>query len=159
MYGNALIQLNYYGKKYTEYLSEQNFVFAEYTSSIVRLFKLAGVKNKLIPFTQPSGYGFLAQGNTYLFDNMGNLQEYPVGLMIQSFAEAKGTLKRHILENFSPIFWINCLLFLPRSIMEYLGVKGDTLIVKLFQLLYWFSTPFLLAFREQIYQYILSLFG
>lgn len=156
---SALIRINYYDKEYTMYLSHPERNFGEYTTALVQLFKSAGMKDRQIPFVQPMGYGQLLQGHTSLFSNIDNRREDVVANMLKCFAEARGTFKHRIWETFSPLFWINCLLFLPRTILSYLGVKADSLIVKLFQLLYWFATPFLVAFREQIYQYILSLFG
>ena len=156
---SALIRLNYYDKAYTMYLSHPEKNFGEYTAAITALFKMAGLKDRQIPFVKPMGYGQLLQGHTLLFSNMANRREDVVSNMIQCFSEAKGTFKHRIAESFSPLFWINCLLFLPRTVLEYLGVSGESLVVKLFQLFYWIVTPFLLVFRENIYQYILSLIG
>ncbi len=153
----ALIRINHYERKYVKYLSNQNTDFSEHTDSVIQLFKAAGVSDLVIPFTQPAGFGMVAHGSTSLFANIGNLRKDTVAMMHNCFAKAKGTFKHRIVETFSPIFWINCVIFLPRNILEYLGLKGDSIFVKLFQLLYWVVTPFLVAFRDDVYQYIISL--
>ena len=79
--------------------------------------------------------------------------------MLKYLAEAKGTFKHRIIENFSPLFWIDCVLFLPRTVLEYMGVDGNGVITKVFQLLYWAAAPLLLVFRDKLSQYILSLIG
>lgn len=156
---SSLIRINHYYDKYTLYLSKQDSLFSENTHAVVQLLKAAGIVDRLIPFTQPSGYGFVAQGNASLFQNIGNLREDVVVATAQCFKQATGTFKHRILENFSPIFWVDCVIYLPRKIIEYLGLKGDTVPVKVLQLLYWLATPLLLIFRENIYQCVISLVG
>lgn len=154
---SGLLRLNHYDREYSLYLSNPEKNFAENTGPLVQLFKAAGVADRQIPYVEPMGYGQLLQGHTLLFSNIGNLRDSVVANMIACFAEAKGVYKHRILENFSPLFWIRSILFLPRTLLAYLGVKGDSLITKLFQLLYWLVMPFLVAFRENLYQYIVSL--
>ena len=156
---SALVRINYYDKKYTLYLSHSEIDFGQYTAALVQLFKQAGMKDRQIPFVQPMGYGQILQGHTSLFSNMNNLREDVVSNMLKCFAEAKGTFKHRIFENFSPIFWINQILFLPRTVLEYLGVSGESIFTKIFQLLYWIITPLLVIFRDNLCQYVLTLIG
>ncbi|MDO5785886.1 MAG: hypothetical protein Q4P20_12575 [Eubacteriales bacterium] len=154
----ALVRVIHYEKKYMKYLSSQNTDFSEHTDSVVQLFKAAGVSDLLIPFTKPAGFGMVAHGSTSLFANIGNLRNETVAMMHNCFSKAKGTFRHRIVETFSPLFWINCVIFLPRRILEYLGIKGDSILVKLFQLVYWIVTPFLVAFRDEVYQHVISFF-
>ena len=154
---SAFIRVKYYDNEYTMYLSHPERPFAENTSAVVQLFKAAGMKDRQIPFVQPVGYGQILQGHTSLFSNIENRREDVVANMMQCFSEARGTFKHRIIETFSPLFWINQILFLPRTILEFLGIKPESIIVKLFQLVYWLTTPLLVVFRDNICQYILSL--
>lgn len=156
---SAFIRISYYDKEYTMYLSHPERDFTKNTTAVVHLFKKSGMTDLRIPYVQPMGYGQILQGHTSFFSNIDNRREDVVANMIKCFSEAKGTFKYRILENFSPLFWIERVLFLPRTILEYLGVDGNSLIVKLFQLLYWIITPFLIFFRGNIYQHIISLIG
>lgn len=156
---SALARICYYDKKYTLYLSSSAINFKEYNSAVVQLFKKASLPDLQIPYVQPIGFGQLIQGNTSFFGNLDNRREDVVGGMLKYLAEAKGTFKHRIIENFSPLFWIDCVLFLPRTVLEYMGVDGNGVITKVFQLLYWVAAPLLLVFRDKLSQYILSLIG
>lgn len=154
---NALLWLNHYKEKYTQYLANAERGFAENTSAVTKLFKDAGLADRMIPFVQPMGYSQILQGQTSLFSNMENRREDVIGNMLSCFASARGTYKDRIIENFSPIFWINCVLFLPRTVLTYLGVSADNFFAKLCQLIYWLTAPFLVLFRDNLYELIRSL--
>lgn len=154
---SALIRINYYDRKYTMYLNNPEKNYKENTAAVVQLFKKSGIPDLQIPFVRPMGYGQIYQGHTSFFDNIDNRRDDVVANMLKCFFEAKGTFKHRIFENFSPLFWIEQALYLPRTILEYLGVNGSNLIVKIFQLLYWIATPLLIVFRDRIYQLVISL--
>lgn len=156
---SSLFWLNHYYKEYTLYLSDPKRNFEENTSAIKKLFDAAGLTDRMIPVAQPVGYGQIMTGHTMVFSNMANRREDVVGNMLSCFATARGTFKNRIIENFSPIFWVNCVLFLPRTVLKYLGVSGDSIFSKLLQLTYWAVTPFLILLRDEIYQAILLLFN
>ena len=154
---SSLFWLNHYDKAYMRYLSHPEQDFTECTAAVTKLFKSAGLTDRMIPFVQPMGLGQIVQGHTMLFCNMGNRREDVVGNMISCFSSARGVFKNRILENFSPIYWINCILFLPRTALVYLGISAESVFSKLFQLLYWILTPLLLLLRDELYQFILTL--
>lgn len=154
----ALLWLNFYSKKYRQYLENTEMGFAENEAAVTKLFKEAGLTDRQIPFVQPMGYGQILQGHTLLFSNMENRREDVVGNMLSCFASARGAYKSRIIENFSPIFWVNCVLFLPRSILAYLGVSTNSFFSKIFQLIYWLATPLLVLFRDNLYELILAFF-
>ena len=79
--------------------------------------------------------------------------------MTRSLSAAKGIFKSRIFEAFSPLYWINCILFLPRNILTYLGLDADGIMSKILQLLYWITTPLIVAFRDSIYEYIATFLG
>lgn len=155
---SSLIRLNYYSKQYLLYLADPAREFEENAVAVAKLFRASGLTDRMIHFVQPMGYGQLLQGQAYLFSNMENRREDVVDNMRTCFSSARGSFKNRIIENFSPIFWINCILFLPRTVLSYLGVSGESLLTKLFQVIYWIVTPVLVLLRDNIYQYILSLF-
>ena len=154
---SALLWLKHYEKKYSQYLSGVGMQYAENEAAVTKLFKDAGLADRMIPFVQPMGLGQILQGQTSLFNNMSNLREDVVSNMKLCFSSARGAYKNRIVENFSPIFWINCVLFLPRTILVYMGVSTDSFFSKLFQLIYWLAAPLLVALRDEIYQFILAL--
>lgn len=44
-------------------------------------------------------------------------------------------------ENFSPAFWIRSIIFLPGSIVKYVGLKDNSITARIFNLVYWFLVP------------------
>ena len=155
----ALIRINFYAKKYSKYLTAQNTDFIESTIPIKQLFGTAGLSEPRIPCVQPVGYGKIFEGHASLFSNMSVIREDIVANMLRCFAEARGVFKHRLFEAFSPLYWVNCIIFLPRRILEYLGIKGDSIAVRILQLLYWFATPPLLVFRDRINEWVLEFFG
>lgn len=152
-----LIRINVYRKKYNQYLANQDPDFAENIIPIVHLFKIAGLSDITIPCVRPVGYGKLFEGHASLYKNLNVIQDDIVPGVLLCFSEAVGVFKHRIRETFSPLFWIQCVIFLPQKALAYVGVNGDSVIVKIMQLLYWLATPCLLIFRDNISQYILSL--
>lgn len=154
---SALIRLYIYRRKYQKFLEKQNFDFSVHTASLVHLFKQASIKEYAVPYAQPAGAGYVSTGRASIYDNLSSLREDVVTSVIHSFLVAKGTFTHRIFETLSPLYWINCVIFLPRRIYEYLGIDADKLSCRVIQLLYWVLTPLLLTFRDHIYQYISAL--
>lgn len=152
-----LLMVRVYKAKYLDYVSQQNFNFSVYAPSIRKLFKCAGIIEALIPICEPIGWGKLFTGNASLFDNMGYLREDVPPRMINAFAKAEGTFRMRIMECFSPLYWIECILFLPKKLVGYLGFKEDGIAAKLLQVIYWIATPVFIAVRTSIYGYITDL--
>lgn len=155
---SALIRINHYRDKYLAYRKNPGSGFREYTSAVVRLFHQAGVPDILMPFVQPLGYGQAIQANTTLFANVDSRDETAISNMLRCFQEARGVFKLRIRQCFSPLFWIECLIFLPRNALGYLGLSDDSVVTKLSQVVYWFLVPLLAILRDDLHQHILSLF-
>lgn len=156
---SALFRLNYYHKKYDAFIAQKISDFAEYAPAVRKLFKTAGVKDSWVPFVQPAGYGMLSKGQASFFNNLASTNGQCTELMFRGLAEAKGIFKGRIIEAFSPLYWINCIVYLPRKILDYLGLDTNGIFCKVAQIIYWIVTPFLVAFRDNIYQYITGLLG
>jgi len=154
---SRMIMTKFYQSKYKRYISSRNFDFTVYTYSIKKLFDHAGVAEGSVPYTQPTGYRHLVSGHAHLFDNMGVINVDVIAMMNSCFSKAYGTYRSRIFECLSPLYWIECIIFLPQKILTYLGVKADGLLVKLIQIFYWIITPLTLAFRADIYSYITEL--
>ena len=156
---SALFRLHFYHEKYGRYLSKKDFNFEECAPAVLKLFKAAGIKDAWLPCVQPAGYGMLSSGQVSFFDNLASADGQCIELMRRSMAECKGIFKGRILETFSPLYWINCIIYLPRKILEYMGLDAGSIICKIAQIIYWAATPLLVAFRDNIYQYITELLG
>lgn len=80
----------------------------------------------------------------------------------EALLQSKGFFKANIIENFSPFFWIESFLFMPRKILMYLGIKPrkktGILFERLLTVLWWIITFTVGLFSEEIKTYIISLF-
>lgn len=155
----ALVRLRYYENKYSEYRSCKNLDFIEMSVLAVPLFRAAGLADSKVPCVQPVGYGKVFEGCVSVFENLCADRPEISTRVLEYFPKARGVFKHRLFQSFSPLFWIDCVIFLPRSIFQYLGMSGDSIVSKLFQLLYWLVAPALLIFRDEINQYIISLFS
>lgn len=69
-----------------------------------------------------------------------------------AYTRAMSIFISRIIENFNPLFWIDTLIYLPKTIFGYLGVSPERIIVKIFQILWWIITPIALLFREKLWE-------
>ena len=140
--------------------SSQKMDAMAHKTQIVNYIKNAGVKDKFIPVVQPLGYGQLASSSVSVLDNISNSRQDIAQLAIQSLQEAKGNYWSRFINSFNPFYWLKIILFIPKYLFSYLGLKDDNIIIKIFQLVYWLTgaiITFLLAiFPEEIKLFIYS---
>ena len=151
------LKIRYYRKRYINYITNPNFDFMVYTESITKLFQRAGIKQDLSKTCEYLGAGLFSPGKFSLFKNMGVLREDIPPKMINLFSRAEGAFRARALECFSPFYWIESLLFLPQKIIKYIGLNSDNVFSRISQILYWIIVTLLVAFRTNIYHYILEL--
>lgn len=142
-------------KKFAE-IQYEGKSFSEYIPASKKLFEDVGLRNASIPFVQPLGLGQISSGHANVPDNLNNSTPAFVQASMGLFNQTVGTYKMRMFESFSPRYWIELVIFLPKRIVEYLGGAPDGLFAKLLQIIYWFATPILIAFRSYIYEIILT---
>lgn len=147
----------YYEKKYKEYLSGNGKDFSFYSTAVKKLFRQASVNDIAVSFTERAGYGYFRNCETSLFLNMSNTREDVVDGMKKCFSEAKGTFWTRFLECFSPLYWIQVAVFLPRKACEFFEISENSIVPKILQLIYWIAAPLLLVFRNELYQFVIRL--
>ena len=132
-----------YRNQYTDYLNAlsvdendwQSFdKFNESQTEIVRLFEQAGLEPQTVSVVELIGYGYKTRRAT-AWDNLANTRPDIVGLNRKSFHGAIGYFRARRNETFNPAFLIKCLVFWPRSVLAYLGLDKDSLLVKILQIL------------------------
>lgn len=148
----------YYEDMYFKtFMPESKIYIREYIPMIRRLFKSANVEDIILPVHEMVGYGMMQSNQASAVANIDSHREDFVHAATHMFAEAKGTFKMRIFDSLSPLYWVNLVLFLPKNILVYLGLKADTVIIKFLQLIWWIVTPFAIIFRQHIAEYISSL--
>lgn len=149
-----LHQITFLSKEYEKFWTKKKVSVRERDSEIVTLFKKANIKDSYIGFVNPIGFGRIQSGNASLFDNLFVNNKDVVANTFNAFYKAKSVFKRRIKENFNPIFWIECLIYLPKNIFDYLGIKSSSLIVRSSQVFYWFISVFYAIYSDQINNFI-----
>lgn len=140
--------------------SSQKLSALSHKTQIINYIKNAGVKDKFIPVVQSLGYGQLASSSISVLDNISNQRQDIAQVVIESLQEAKGNYWFRFINTFNPFYWLRIVLFIPKYLFSYLGLKDDSLIIKIFQLMYWLigivATVALAVFPEEIKAFIFS---
>ncbi len=130
-------------------------------NQIINYIKYAGVSDKYIPVVQELGYGKLASSRVSVFDNILNQREDIAQVALAALQEAKGNYWSKFINSFNPFYWLRFILFIPKKIFSYLGLKEESIIIKIFQLIYWLigiiCTFALSIFPEEIKHFIFSI--
>ena len=150
----SLHQITFLSKEYDKFFTDKKVSVRERNSEIIALFKKANIKDSHIGFAKPVGFGMVQSGNVSTFDNLFVKNPEIISNAYDAFDQSKGVFKRRIKENFNPLFWIDCLIYLPKNIFIYLGLESSSLIVKSCQIIYWFMTAFYTIYNDQINNFI-----
>lgn len=139
---NKLTQTKKYHKIYQDYISEQpeGFNFSRHKPAIIELFKKANLKDFVVSKMEPAGYGMMKTFNIKGFDNI-HYGDYEVTQnVLLKFQEAIGVFEQKRKESFSPFFWIESIVFLPKNMINYIS-PGSTEggLTKVLQLIFWIS--------------------
>jgi hypothetical protein len=131
--------------------------FSEYIPASKKLFEDVGLRHASIPFVQALGLGKISSGHANVPDNLNNSSIALVEASVDLFDQTVGTYRMRMFEAFSPRYWIELVIFLPKHFVKYWGGAPDGIFAKLLQVIYWFATPILIAFRSYVYEFILTL--
>tara|TARA_R110000868_G_scaffold164439_1_gene397076 strand:+ start:539 stop:1123 length:585 start_codon:yes stop_codon:yes gene_type:complete len=161
------IKLKNYQEKYNEYTAHNSRDDEKWDSlyqkvledkaKIIEILKELGLKDFIIQVTTPTGYNHVEHKSIRILENLQyisyvNDTNIPVTIK-QYIIEAKGIAKNRIFESLNPLYWVDLLIFLPRSIAKYIGIplanKTYNHIIKIFNIIYWIAMvllPFIFKF-------------
>ena len=126
----------------------------------INLFKIAGIKDTFIPVSQKMGHGYIGSFKASLFDNYPTNRSNFASHYFSMFDEAKGVFKYRIYECFNPFYWIDLIIFLPRNILNYIGVSPEVRSTKILNIIltsiYWFLGILVAILQDKIQTFILS---
>lgn len=114
-------------------------------AAIIQIFANCGLKDFGVFTTTPTGYGHVEHKQISILQNLqcvGQINEISIPSTIDIYLiQAKGILKKRIIEAFNPLYWINTLIFLPQNIITYLGFSRDNkkteTIMRVINVIYW----------------------
>lgn len=138
---------------YILYVYRKSNQIEEEKEEVIELFKKANISDFQTPMVQKLDYNQLVSGEVPVFDNLLCFHTDFIIIFKELFASARGVYKRRIKQCFSPIFWIDSILFAPKHLLEYLGLDLTQSIGKLIlvfiQLIFWFITTLVTIFSTE----------
>lgn len=138
------IQCRQYLKKYNGYLKESHsWKFMRDKPQIVKLFQNAGIQDSFVAVVQPVGLGYISNSNVSVFANLQNKRQDIVSLTLGMFHQALGIYRTRMIEAFNPLYWLEFIIYLPKTILNYLDVSPESAFVKVTQIIYWLLTVIL----------------
>lgn len=141
-------------KMYENFYKNNDSEVTLYKSEIRDLFKKANIEDGRILYTRPLGFNQIATGDASIIENMFVQRDDIVQSMLHYFNDAISTFRLRIIQNFNPIFWLECIIFLPKKLVEYLGITSSTLFINFFQLVYWTFSVIYSLYKNEINKFI-----
>lgn len=143
---------------------EKSFVsggpsFNEYIPQTRKLLADANLDKASIAVSERLGNFQVASFTAKVSDNLDSRRADFVSSTITLLDQTVGVFRMRMMESISPRYWIEAIIFLPRNAIKYLGGKPSSFSSKLLQVIYWVLTPILVAFRSDIYNFIIELIG
>jgi hypothetical protein len=127
---------------------------ATYTQDITKLLKQAKVNDIIIPISQRISGNQTVTTRSSVINNIISHHVQITLHAVDLFDSAIGYYRSAYKEAFNPLFWIETLVFLPRSIMSYIGIDNDKLSSKalnvIFTAFWWLTCTFLAYFKSEI---------
>lgn len=145
-----------------QWLADSCNEFPQYKGEIKKLLIGSNVPDSYIPTSQAIGYGQIANSNVSVYLNFPSKIAAIAAALSDKFDEAIGTYHKRCLESFNPLYWIETILFLPKTLLQYIGINSDKMAFRLCNILltfiWWLVCTVFFFFKPQIYECILSLF-
>ncbi|MGG0066100.1 hypothetical protein ABEX95_05120 [Bacillus subtilis] len=114
-----------------------NVNLLEYKSNIISLVERAGFGDVLIPYSEEAGYGRIRTGQVSPMKQFpSRRQDIATGILIQ-LSSSKGTYRKRMLNSVNPLSWLEILIYLPSFLLNYLGIKKNSVLPKLFNIIWW----------------------
>lgn len=130
-------------------------------NTIISYIKHSGIKDKFIPFSQPLGFGQIANGNVSVFENILNPRQDIAYTVTDLLLEAKGNYWSKFVNSINPFYWLRIILYIPKFVLSYIGISPDSIFIKIIQLIYWLLgitfTVLTSVFPEEVKNFILSI--
>ena len=145
------VKTKWYLQKYYEWLQNGGTSLLENKTTIIKLLKDAGIKDEIVGSAEPVGFGYVRTGNASVFDNFPNAREDVFGVTRRMFHDAIGVYRSRIFETFSPLFWIEFVINLPKRFLTYLGLSPESIVIKL-SLLFWWIFAAVFGFVYALYK-------
>lgn len=123
-------------------------------AKVLKLFKRAHIKDAAFFQSEHVGYGQIASYNIQAMSNYPLLNEDHMNYTFRAYDEAIGYFKDEMLNSFNPIYWIDTIIFLPKTILEYIGADTEKVSSKILNVIltaiWWVITAFGVIYHDKI---------
>lgn len=135
---------------YQKFLKKESDTVTSKKQEIKKLFSRANIENSYLPVTQPAGYGYFHSANFPIIDNMFVNDSRVISAIIGMFEESIGLYKSRIFEAINPLYWIESIIYLPRTVISYLGLSTNAIAAKILQVIWWVVAPLAIIYRNNL---------
>lgn len=126
-------------------------------NEIKDIFKKANARDSSIARTRPTGFGQIINFTTSAYENMFVNDKEIISSVINSFETSIGEFSHRMFQAVNPIWWVECIIYLPRNVFTYLGIKDSNMFIKIVQIMYWIITGAMALFHEELLSFLSSL--
>lgn len=122
---------------YRQYAKRENNKAMQHRDEIISLFNYANIEEDVMYESTIRGGRVINTTPYPIYSNMFNDTADIENSVLMYFEYAIGTFKRRIKENFRPVFWIECILYLPQKVLKYLHKDISHSASNFISFLYW----------------------
>lgn len=146
---------------FSEFLDHKRSDMNFYRQEVLSLFEKAHVKDIKIPASEHIGNGEIVSGNVSTFSMFPSTRTEFSVTVLNMFEEAEGVFRKNMLDSFNPFYWIDLIVFLPKSLLTYIGISSEVTAYKicyvLFTFLWWILGILVVYFKPQLQDFVIKL--
>lgn len=148
------VKLKRYYNLYWGYLAGGKLLDKLYNvqQEIIELVNGAGISDKVVPYVESVGYGLVGTGNAPALQNLASRRQDVVFVNNELMQRAIGVYRRRMLQAFSPVYWLECIIYLPQKILNYIGFDPNTIGARIFTVVVWILEVILLPQLYMVYE-------
>lgn len=146
---------------FSEFLEHKCDNMNLYRQEVLSLFEKAHVKDKKIPVSEHIGNRQIVSGNVSTFSMFPSTRVAFSVTTLNMFEEAEGVFRKNMLDSFNPFYWIDLIVFLPKSLLAYIGISSEVTAYKicnvLFTFIWWILGILVVYFKPKLQDFVIKL--
>ena len=146
---------------FSEFLEHKRSDMNLYRQEVLSLFEKAHVKDIKIPVSEHIGNRKFVSGNVSTFSMFPSTRTEFSVTVLNMFEEAEGVFRKNMLDSFNPFYWIDLIVFLPKSLLSYIGISSEVTAYKicnvLFTFIWWILGILVVYFKPQLQDFVIKL--
>lgn len=148
-------------KYFCEFVDNKRIDMNLYRQEVLSLFEKAHVKDVKTPVSEPIGCGQVVNTTVSVFSMFPSLRPTFSSATLNMFEEAEGAFHKNMIDSFNPFYWIDLIIFFPKTLLAYIGISPEVTAYKICNLLltffWWIFGILILYFKPQLQHFIIEL--